>query len=162
MKTGGLCCSKYKRFINFCLWFFDTRRETQFLKVFHNNTMLTLSQCTVHLVVFKIFVGRDPKILTATAMVENSILYAPITENSTICLHGPMSTFNWLFFKIHKFLRTISSRHDVIHTPAPFPVWGFIMTMVIVISFVHKRKEPQLTELLTQIVRSSTKLNDKI
>ena len=41
--------------------------------------------------------------------------------------------------------RTISSGHDVIHTPASFPVKGFIMTMVIVISFAHERKQHQLT-----------------
>ena len=39
------------------------------------------------------------------------------------------------------------------------------MTMVIVISFVHKRKtvpNDYAPELLTQIVQSPTKLNDKI
>ena len=34
----------------------------------------------------------------------------------------------------------ISFGHDVIHTPASFPVWGFIMTMVIVISFANEHK----------------------
>ena len=29
--TGGLCYSGTNTFINFCHWFFDTRRETQFL-----------------------------------------------------------------------------------------------------------------------------------
>ncbi len=45
----------------------------------------------------------------------------------------------------HVFLRSsknqpISSGHDVIHTPATFPVWRFIMTIVIVISFARERK----------------------
>ena len=39
----------------------DVRRETQFLKVFANHPMLTPPQSAVHLVMFKIFVGRDPK-----------------------------------------------------------------------------------------------------
>ena len=80
--------------------------------------MLTPSPRAVHLVVFKISVDRDPKILTAAATVENSILYAPMAENSILCLHGPMSTFNWLFFQNPQILRSTSSGHDVIHTPA--------------------------------------------
>ena len=39
----------------------DTRRETQFLKVYANHTMLTPPQHAVHLVMFKISVGRDTK-----------------------------------------------------------------------------------------------------
>ena len=45
-----------------------------------------------------------------------------------------------LVFQNPQILRTISSEHDVIHTPAPFPVWGFIMTIVIDISFARERK----------------------
>ena len=40
-KTDGLCCSDTKGFINFWFRFFDARRETQFLKVFRNDTILT-------------------------------------------------------------------------------------------------------------------------
>ena len=43
-------------------------------------------------------------------------------------------------FQNPQILGTISSGHDVIHTPAPLTVWGFIMTMVIVISFARERK----------------------
>ena len=42
---------------------------------------------------------------------------------------------------------------------------GFIMTMVIVISFAHERKtlrNDYAPELLTRIVQSLTKLNDKV
>ena len=101
--TGQLCCSGTNSFISFWLQFFDTRRDTIL-------TMLTPPQHTAHLVVVKISVGRDPKILTQwpnpqllDSMAENSILSAPIAENSTVCLHGPISTFNWLFFKNLKF-----------------------------------------------------------
>ena len=41
--TGGLCRFRYERFINFLTSAHsDTRRETQFLKVFSNHTMLTI------------------------------------------------------------------------------------------------------------------------
>ena len=40
-KTDGLLLFRYERFINFWLRFFDTSRETLFLKVFRNLTMLT-------------------------------------------------------------------------------------------------------------------------
>ena len=91
---------------------------------------LTPPQRAVHLVMFKISVGRD-------------------LQNSTACLNGrkPKSIFqrsksNWSLFKILKFSWPF---HDVINTPAPFPVWVFIMTMVIVISFVCERILRQLT-----------------
>ena len=74
------------------------------------------------------------------------------TQLSTDSFHNP------------QILRTISSGHDVIHTPAPFPVWGFIMTMVIAISYAREWKtvpNDYAPELLTQIVQSPTKLNDK-
>ena len=56
-------------------------------------TILTPSPRMAHLVVFKISVGRDPKILIAARTVENSTL-CPNGRNSIVCLHGPMSTFN--------------------------------------------------------------------
>ena len=74
--------------------------------------------------------------------VENSILYAPMAETQL----PPWSNFNsqLTLFQNLQVLRTISSGHDFIHTPVPFSVWGFIMTMVIVISFARKRKLHQL------------------
>ena len=47
----------------------------------------------------------------------------------------------------------------------PFPVWGFIITMVIVISFARERKtapNDYAPELLIWIVQNPTKLSDKI
>ena len=114
--------------------------------------MLIPPTCMAHLVVFKISVSRDLKIPTTSfngqnpthnGQIPNSCFNGPIStlclngRNSTVCLHGPISTNS---FQNPQILRTISSGHDVIHTPAPFPAWGFIMTMVIVISFVHKHK----------------------
>ena len=68
-------------------------------------------------------------------------------------------------FQNTQILRTISSRHDIIHTPVPFPVWVFIMTMEIIVSFASERKtapNDYAPELLTRIVQSPTKLNTKI
>ena len=110
---------RYERFINFLTAVLQHAERDTIL------TILTLSQRTAPLVVFKISVGRDPKILTAAATVENSILYAPMAENSAVCLYGPMSSFKSLF-QNPPILQTISSGHDVIHTPAPFTVWGLL------------------------------------
>ena len=88
-----------------------------------------------------------------------------MAESPTTRLHGPTLTLNWLFFQNTQILWTISSGHDVTHTPASFPVWVFIMTIVIVISFVHERKSvpnDYAPELLTRVVQSPTKLNDEI
>ena len=78
---------------SFWVWFFNTRKETIL-------TMLTILSDPTNtqrilwcLRSQFIFTSRDPKNLTAAATVENSAL----------CLHGPMSTFNGLFFKILKF-----------------------------------------------------------
>ena len=93
-------------------------------------TIVTPSQRAAHLKSLRsqfISAGRDPENLTAAATV----------VNLTLCLHGPTSTDS---FQNPQILRTISSGHVVIYTPAPFSVWGFIMTMVIVIFFAHERK----------------------
>ena len=85
-----------------------------------------------------------------------------MAKNYTLCLHGPISTD---YFQNPRILRTISLGHDVIHTPAQFPVLKLIMTMVIVIFCAHERKivpNDYVPELLTRIVQSLTKMNDKI
>ena len=56
---GRLCRFGYERFINYWLRFFDTRRGTQFLKVFVKHSMLTIlcwphPQRAAHLVMFKL------------------------------------------------------------------------------------------------------------
>ena len=75
--------------------------------------------------------------LTAAATVENSILYAPTAENFST----PWSNVNLqlTLFQKPQILRTISSEHDIIHTQA-ISYLGFIMTIVIVISFTRERK----------------------
>ena len=107
----------------------STRRER------HNSYYANNPQRAVHLAMFKISVSRDPKIPTTSFN----------GQNSTLCLHGPISTSQLTLFQNLQILRTISSGHDVMHTPASFPVWGFIMTIMVVISFVRKRKLHQVT-----------------
>ena len=60
-KQGRFCRFRYERIY----WFLtsvhgDTKKETQFLKVFANHDMLT-PYYAAHLVMFKISFGRDPK-----------------------------------------------------------------------------------------------------
>ena len=86
--------------------------------VIHNHTMLTPIPNVRHISwCFRsqfISTGRDPK-------------------NSTLRLNGripnystPWSNLNFqlALFQNPQILRTISSRHDIIHTPAPLSLWG--------------------------------------
>ena len=68
----------------------------------HSSYYANHPQRTVHLVMFKISVGRDPKNSTTSSTAQIQ-LYALIIEKSTLCLYGPILTLNWLFFKIFKF-----------------------------------------------------------
>ena len=63
----------------------------------------------------------------------------------------PWSNLNTLH-QNPQILKIISFGHDVILTPAPFPVWGFIMTMVIFISFARERKTA-LNDYATELKR---------
>ena len=74
-----------------------------------------------HPVIFKISVGRDPKILTTSFNGPNPTLCLN-GRNSTFCLHGPISTSQLTLFQNPQILRTISFGHDVIYTPVTFPI----------------------------------------
>ena len=85
----------------------DTRRDTQFLKAYANHTMLEnlplphtrpILWCYKYLLVEIKKLNRYLQWLTSTVFSKSS--------NS----------------------QDISSGHDVLHTPAQFPVWGFIIT----------------------------------
>ena len=93
--TGGLCCSGTNGLLT-SDFSSSTRGER------HNSYCANPAQRAVHLVMFKISVGRDPKIPTTCANGQNSTLCLN-GRNSNLCLHGLMSTFNWLFFKNLKF-----------------------------------------------------------
>ena len=51
--------------------------------------------------------------------------------------HDSTAENSTTFFQNRQILRTISSGNDIIHTPAPFPVWEFIMQIMIDVSFLQ-------------------------
>ena len=81
-------------------------------------------------------------------------------RNSTLIFHGPKSTPNWFFFKILKF-SGLSLLGMMSSTLQPISCLGFIMTMVIVISFAREHKSVP-SDYAPEIIQSPTKLNDKI
>ena len=120
-----LSCSGTNALINFWLHFFDTRRET-ILKGLSYHTMLITSlngrNPTLYpngrnsTIVFPGLTskyqlhGRTPtskhycRTQLLTIMVGTQLQLSAIdADNPTVYLHGPMSTPNWLFFKIFKF-----------------------------------------------------------
>ena len=96
-------CSSTNGFINFWLQLIDTRRETQFLQCYpttHGTSRGVLDLNS------SLLVGiRKTQVFDSMAESPTTRLHALMAENSTICLHGPISTSNWLFFKILKFAR---------------------------------------------------------
>ena len=145
---------RYEPFINFLTSVIRHEERDTILKglsqSYYANNTANVRHITLCFWSRFIFIVWDLQNLTAAATVENLTLWqrtpfsAPMAENSTICLLGPMSTFNWLIFKILKFSAHLfwAWRHP--HSSLIFCL-RFIMTMVIVTSFVHKRKLHQLT-----------------
>ena len=128
-KTGGYkywqtLLFRYE-WVNSWLRFFDIKRETQFLKVYANHTNWPHFNAW--------------HILWCLRSLSVEIW------KTQLHLQRPKSNSQLTLFQNPQILRTISSGHDIIHTPAPFSVWGVIMTMVIIISFARKRKLHQLT-----------------
>ena len=97
-----LCCSDTNRLLTSWIRFFDTRRETQFLKVFCNHTMLT----------------KPLTFGTSHGPISNPQLYGQ-TQLLNIMVGTQLNLFQNLPNS-----QPISSEHDIIHTPASFPVWG--------------------------------------
>ena len=124
------CHFRYERVYSFLASVHgNMRRETQFLKVFANHTMLTLPQCAAHLAVFKISIA------------------GPDLKNWTSCLNSrksdsrlQRSNTQLTSFQNPQILLTISSGYDVIHTPASFPAKCLLWQMVIIISFLSERQ----------------------
>ena len=73
--------------------------------------------------------GRNPTSTVCHCGRQPNCLPTSFTVNSQLTL-----------FQSLQILGTITSRHDVIYTPAPISYLGFIMTIVIVISFARERK----------------------
>ena len=87
--TGGnrqTLLFKYERFIKFWLQFFDTRRDIILI-------MLTISKARHILWCLR----------SLSVEIRKTQLHALTVENSTLRLTGPISTLNWLSFKILKF-----------------------------------------------------------
>ena len=103
-------------------------------------TMLTPPRRAANFVVFKISVDRASK--NNNIFQRTKTNSASTVENSTLAL---MVQSRLTSFQNPQILRTISSGHDVIPTPAPFLVWRFIMTIVIAIAFACECKLHQMT-----------------
>ena len=150
---------RHEQLINFWVQFFDTRRETILKSLFIINTMLTTPP------MFGTSLVGDPKNLTAATIIENSTQFsAPMAETQfsacmvqsqiVNCMVGPqllntmvgpqlLNTMVGPQLNLFQNLpnsQPISSGHDVIHTPALISCLGFIMTMVIIISFARECK----------------------
>ena len=105
--SGGLCRFRHERFINFLTSVLgDTRREIQFLLYWAK------PQSAAYLVVFKISVGRDLQNLTTCP---NDRRPNSMPQRS-----------NLNSFQNPQILGTVSSGHNVMHTPASFSVWFFL------------------------------------
>ena len=142
--------------INFWLRFFDTRKETILKSLsysYYANPTPNVRHISWCLRSQFIFAGPDPKNLTT---VEYSTLWqknpfsAPMAEAQlSACMVQPQ-ILNWLvgpqllntmvgpqlnLFQNLPNSQPISSRHDVIHNPVTFPIWGLL----------HEHKLHQLT-----------------
>ena len=118
---NGLFCSGTNAFINFWLRFFDTRRETQFLICwpYYLTPQTHSGSCDV----YDLCRLRSAKLQRHASTIENSIL-CPNGRDSIVCLHGPISISQLPWFLKSTNSQPISSGHEVIHTPALFPIWG--------------------------------------
>ena len=95
-------------------------------------------------------------------------------RHQLLCFHGREPNFlpTWynvnfqqpVFFKSSNY-QPISSEHDVIHTPASFPVWGLLWQWWLsypLRASVKLYPTDSTHGLLIRVVQSPTKLNDKI
>ena len=133
-------------------FFRHKERERQFLKVFRIILCRQNSQLS----------GRTP---TSQQHGRNS--------TSIVCLNGrqPNCLFTWpkvnlptSSFSKSPNSQPIASGHDVIHTPATFPIWGLLWQLWLSYPLCANVNCTQClcTWTNSQIVQSPTKLNDKI
>ena len=118
----------------------STRGERQFLKVFHNHTMLPTPQRSVHLVIQSQFLNITVRPNFSTSWSDPNFNCLPLRQTTQLSAYmAPKSTPNWRFSKSsnsqdHCFQAWCHSHFSLIS------YLGFIMTIVIVISFAHKHK----------------------
>ena len=120
-KLRRLRCSGTNAFINFWLHFFDARRET-ILKSLSTDTILITPQRSAHLVVQYQFLNTmvGPQLLNIIVHPNFSTLWSDSSFSPS------SSELNWIFFQNLPNSQPISSGHDVIYTPATYPVWGLL------------------------------------
>ena len=130
-----LCCSDTNVLLisNF---FSSTRGERQFLKIFRNHTMLTTLTNVRHISWSNFNFSTswsDPNF--SISLSDPTSHHHCRTPTSTVCHWGrqPNCLSTWpkvnsqlTLFQNLQFLRALSSGHDVIHTAAPFPIWGLL------------------------------------
>ena len=135
------------------LRFFDTRRETQFLKAYANHT------------IWPHFNARWLWCLRSLSIeIRKTQLHLPRPKSNSL---PPWSNLN---FSTDSFSKSSSSQDHLFRAwchPHSYPIscLVFFMTMMSVISFAREPKtapKDYAPELLTQMVQSPTKLNDKI
>ena len=107
----------------------DTRRETQFLKVYANHTMLTPPQCVAHLVMFKISIHLCQ--LRSTCLNGRK----PNFNSQRLNTQLHLSTVKILKFSGPCLLDTTSSKLQ-----SHFLSGSLLWQMVIVISFACEHK----------------------
>ena len=161
-----LRCFRYERFINFWLQFFDARRETILKSIswsYYTNNTQTLGTSRGPISISQ----HHGRTLTSQHYCWTQLLnFICLPQWQTTQLSAymvqsqlPTDTFSKSSnSQDHRFRAWRRSRYSLIS------YLGFIMTIVIVISFVHERKlYPMLcTWTKRRIVQSSIKLNDNI
>ena len=186
--AGGFRCSDTNHLLT-SDFSSSTWGERQFLKVFRIILCKPPPPIFWHILwCFRsqfIFSGRDLQNLTAAAMVENSTLWqrtlfsAPMAEAQLSACMVQSQILNCLvklqllntmvrpqlnLFQNIPNSQPISSGHDVIHIPATFPVRGLLWQWWL--SYLSCTSvnctQCYAPKLLTRIVHSPTKLNDKI
>ena len=117
-------------FINFCLQFFDTKRE-------RHNSYDANHTIWPHKRSLSVEICKTP----TTCLNGRELNYLCPNRRELNCLPAWSNVnLQLTLFQKPQILRPITSGHDIIHTPAPFFCLGFIMTIVIVISFAYERK----------------------
>ena len=109
-KTGGICCFGYERFYQLLTSILRHEERGTIL------TMLTIPNAQLILWCFRSLLLEIRKTQLHLSTVETQLHLQWSKSNSQLTL-----------FQNPQILRTISSRHDVIHTQASFPVWGLLL-----------------------------------
>ena len=160
-EAQGTPLFRYERFYKLLTWVFRHDERDTLLTMLTIPSGPTNAQCILYcLRSLSVEICKIPT--TRLGRLLNSLW--PNGRDSIVGLHGPMSTANWLFLKSSN-SQSISSWHDVIHIPVPFPVSGLSWQWWLLYSLRTNVKlylSDSTPGLPTRTVQSPTKLNDKI